>query len=184
MTKINSTQIKILDIGCGKQKVPGSIGVDFNDTLSPDIVHNLNHFPYPFEDNEFDEVHILSTLFLLENPILVMEEVHRICKVNSKVVILQPYFRSVWNHVDPWIKNFGTVHSFSFYDPNDPICKRYEYTKARFITVSILFDETNDNPSLIRKLIIKLANRFPRKYEIYLSHIFPLDMITYTLKKI
>ncbi len=64
MSKITSNDIKILDIGCGKQKVTGSIGVDFNDSLSPDVVHNLNHFPYPFEDCEFDEVHILSTLFL------------------------------------------------------------------------------------------------------------------------
>jgi hypothetical protein len=184
MGKINSTQIKILDIGCGKQKVPGSIGVDFNDNFSPDVVHNLNHFPYPFEDDEFDEVYILSTLFLLENAIRVMEEVYRISKINAKVVILQPYFRSVWNYVDPWVKNFGTVHSFAFYDPNDPICKRYQYTTARFITVSILFDEIYENPRYLRKIIIKIANRFPRKYEIYLSHFFPLDMIQYTLKKI
>ena len=178
---MSSIDNKILDIGCGKKKVPGSIGIDFNDNLSADIVHDLNQFPYPFKENEFDEVNIDSTLFLLENPVLVMEEVYRITKKQAKVVIVQPYFRSVWNYVDPWVKNFGTVHSFAFYDPDDPICKRYEYSTARFKTVSISFDDYIENPSIIRKLLIKIANRFPRKYEIYISHFFPLNNITYNL---
>ena len=181
---MNSFDIKILDIGCGKRKVAGAIGIDFNGNLSADVIHNLNQFPYPFQENEFDEIYIGSALFLLDNPVLVMEEVYRICKKQAKVVIVQPYFRSVWNYVDPWVKNYGTVHSFAFYDPNDPICKRYEYSTARFETVSIIFDEHHENPSIIRKLVIKFANRFPRRYEIYLSHFFPLDMITYNLKKL
>ncbi len=174
---------KILDIGCGKNKVTGAIGVDFNPRFA-DVVHNLNCFPYPFQPDEFDEVYIKDTLFLLENPVQVMEEISRICKVNGKVVVVQPYFRSVWNYVDPWIKNFGTAHSFAFYDPDDPICKRYDYTKARFSTTKIIFDDHPAKPRLFRRLIILLANRFPRKYEIYVSHVFPLDTITYHLKKL
>ncbi len=132
--------IKVLDIGCGKQKVPGAVGVDFNADFA-DVVHDLNQFPYPFKDDEFDEVYIKDTMFLLDNPIRVMEEVYRVCKKNSRVVIVQPYFRSVWNHVDPWVKNFGTAHSFGFYDPDHSICKRYEYSTARFKIESIKFDE-------------------------------------------
>ena len=113
-----------------------------------------------------------------------MEEVFRICKNNAKVVIVLPYFRSVWNHVDPFVKTFGTAHSMSFFDPNDPICIRYDYSTARFNINSIVFDEHIENPRIIRKLIIKLANKYPRKYELYLSHIFPLDQITYYLRKI
>ena len=72
----------------------------------------------------------------------------------------------------------------SFFDPNDPICIRYEYSIARFKIDSIVFDEQIENPTIIRKLIIMLANKFPRKYELYLSHLFPLDQITYYLTKI
>jgi ubiquinone/menaquinone biosynthesis C-methylase UbiE len=181
--KLKDNNIKILDLGCGKQKVPGSIGIDFNSDFA-DVVHNLNQFPYPFDDEEFDEVHIRNTLVLLDNPVGVMEEVYRICKKQSRIVVVQPYFRSVWNHVDPWIKNFGTVFSFSFYDPDDPICKRYEYSTARFATESIKFDEHIQNPRIIRRIIIKLANRYPRKYELYLGHYFPLDTITTCLRKL
>jgi SAM-dependent methyltransferase len=181
---MSDNEIKILDIGCGNRKVPGAIGIDFNNTLDADIVHNLNKFPYPFKDDEFDEVFIGGTLCLLDNAILVMEEVHRVCKKHAKIKIVQPYFRSVWNFADPWIKNFGTVHSFAFYDPDDPICTRYMYTSARFKTVSITFDEYLDNPSIIRKIVIKFATRFPRKYELYLSHFFPLNNIIYQLIKL
>ena len=183
MNNITSNGIKILDIGCGKEKVLGSIGIDFNNSFA-DVLHNLNHFPYPFEDSEFDEVHIRSTLFLLENPVHVMEEVYRISKNHSRIVIVQPYFRSVWNHVDPWIKNFGTVHSFAFYDPEDPICLRYKYSQARFALKSVYFDEGLSNTGLLKKLIRKLANRWPRKYELYFSHIFILDRITHHLIKL
>jgi SAM-dependent methyltransferase len=175
---------KILDIGCGKSKVPGSIGVDFNENLGADVVHNLNVFPYPFQPDEFDEVHIRSTLFLLDNPVHVMDEIYRICKKGGRVVVVQPYFRSVWNYVDPWVKNFGTAHSFAFYDPDDLICKHYKYTEARFSTTNIVFDDHLEKPKIIRRLIIWLANRYPRKYELHLSYLFPLDMITFELKKI
>lgn len=176
--------MKILDIGCGKKKVLGAVGIDFNKSLAADVVHDLNSFPYPFEADEFDEVQIRNTLFLLDNPVKVIEEIYRICKRNGRVVVVQPYFRSVWNHVDPWIKNFGTAHSFAFYDPEDPICTRYEYSSARFATEQIVFDEYLVRPGIIRRCIIWLANRYPRKYEIYFSHFFPLDMITFYLKKL
>jgi len=167
------------------EKIPGSIGVDFNTSLSADVVHNLNLFPYPFKDDEFDEIHIIDTLFMLENPVKVMEEVYRICKTKGRVVVRHPYFRSVWNYVDPWIKNFGTAHSFAFYDPNDDlICKRYNYSSARFATEKIIFDNHLLNPGIIRRLIIMLANRYPRKYELYLSHLFPLDQITFHLRRL
>lgn len=174
---------KILDVGCGKTKVPGAVGIDFNGNLDADFVHDLNVFPYPFNDNEFDEVHIRSTLFLLDNPVRVMEEIYRICKVGADIVVVQPYFRSVWNFVDPWIKNFGTVHSFSFYDPDDPICMRYEYSSARFKTIKIKFNEGLTKRWLTR-LVMAFANSYPRKYELYLSHLYPLDLISYELKKI
>jgi SAM-dependent methyltransferase len=164
-------------------KIPGAIGIDFNPNLDADVVHDLNVFPYPFDNSEFDEVYIKGTLCLLNDPVKVMEEIYRMCKPGGEVVVLQPYFRSVWNHVDPWIKNFGTVHSFAFYDPDDEICKRYEYSTARFKTTSIRFNEGLPG-GMMKHLVVMLANRFPRKYELYLSHLFPLDIITFYLKKL
>ena len=46
--------VDMLDLGCGPfQKLEGSIGVDIKAASHVDVVHNLDVYPYPFEDNQF-----------------------------------------------------------------------------------------------------------------------------------
>lgn len=175
-------QLKILDLGCGKKKRPGAIGVDYSDRHNADVIHNLNVFPYPFKDDEFDEIYIDNVLEHLDDPMRVMEEVHRICKLGGRVKVIVPYFRSVWAYIDPTHRNFFTVDSFSYFDPGHIICQRYDYTPARFQVKRIVFNETLQN-RWVKKLMIKLANKYPNRYESYLSHLYPLDDITYYLEK-
>lgn len=174
---------KILDLGCGKKKVPGAIGIDYKPTPGVDVVHDLNVFPYPFNNSQFDIVYIRDTLFLLNDPVRVMEEVYRVCRPGGEVVVVQPYFRSVWGHVDPRFKSFGTVHSFALYDPNDEICKRYEYSQAKFLTKKITFND-GQRCRWLTGLVTKFANRYPKQYELYVSHYYPLDTIKHELKKV
>jgi len=56
---------KILDVGCGQNKYPGAIGIDSNPRTQADVIHDLGQSPYPFPDNEFDEVicrHVIDLL--------------------------------------------------------------------------------------------------------------------------
>ena len=177
------SSFKILDLGCGRKKVEGAIGLDSSKNLDADISHDLNIFPYPFVDEEFDHAHINNVLFLLDDPVKLIEEVYRILKMHRKVTIIQSYFRSVWNFVGPWVKNFGTVHLFSFYDPSDPICSRYAYSEARFETLKITFDD-GLKKRFLTHFVVWFANKYPRHYELYLSHFYPLTRITYQLVKI
>ena len=39
-----------LDIGCGANKHPGFVGIDYRPLKGVDIVHNLEQFPYPLKD--------------------------------------------------------------------------------------------------------------------------------------
>jgi predicted SAM-dependent methyltransferase len=52
----------ILDLGCGKKKRSGTIGVDYSDRHDADLVHDLNVFPYPFEDDSVDYVYMDNVL--------------------------------------------------------------------------------------------------------------------------
>ena len=171
-------KIKILDLGCGNKKIPGAIGVDFNDRLAADIVHDLNVFPYPFQNNEFDEIYLDNTLEHLDEVMQVMAEVHRICKKGGIVKIIVPYFRSRWAFIDPTHKHYFTVDSFAYFDPNHPICKQYDYTKAYFHITQTIFNETLNN-SMFKKIVLYFSNRWPQRYERYLSTIYPLDDITF-----
>ena len=178
----DNVKLKILDLGCGKKKRPGTIGVDYSDRHKADIILDLNVFPYPFENESIDQVYLDNVLEHLNQPMRVMEEVHRICKTGACVKVIVPYFRSVWGFIDPTHRTFYTVDSFAYYDPRHIICQRYDYTDARFLVKTIVFNESLQG-GWTRTLMVKLANRFPRGYEYYISHFYPLDDITYYLRK-
>jgi len=42
--------MKILDFWCGQRKKEGDVGIDTLSFPGGDIVHDLNIFPYPFEN--------------------------------------------------------------------------------------------------------------------------------------
>jgi SAM-dependent methyltransferase len=175
--------MKILDLGCGKKKKANSIGVDYSDRHNADVIHDLNIFPYPFDSSSIDEIYMDNVLEHLDEPMRVMEEVHRICRPGGIVKVIVPYFRSVWAFIDPTHKTFYTVDSFAYYDPSHIICQRYDYVSTRFYVNKIVFNEGLLDKRWTKKLMIKLANKYPNRYETYLSHFYPLDQITYYLEK-
>jgi predicted SAM-dependent methyltransferase len=173
----------ILDLGCGNKKRPGTIGVDYNARVDGDISHDLNVFPYPFESESVDKVYIDNCIEHLDSPMKVMEEIHRLLKVGGEVKVIVPYFRSPSAYHDPTHKTFYTVESFSYYDPEHPICKRYDYTKAHFKVQKIVFHE-HLKSGFVKGLLVVMANKWPSLYENVLSAILPLHEISYYLKKI
>src|ERR1044072_2072267 len=68
---------RVLDIGCGANKVAGAIGMDVNPRTAADVIHALDELPYPFADDEFDEVIGRHVIEHVHDPIAVMSELHR-----------------------------------------------------------------------------------------------------------
>ncbi|MBI3793697.1 MAG: methyltransferase domain-containing protein [Nitrospinae bacterium] len=170
-----------LDLGCGNSKRAGAIGVDGNVRTSADVVHDLNSFPYPFPNSSFNEIYMDNVLEHLDDVLRVMEEVHRISEPNGLVKVIVPYFRSPYAFLDPTHRHFFTVNSFAYFDPANPVCKRYDYTLARFAVEKIVFNE--NIPGRITKRIMRhIANKWPLRYELYISQLYPLDDITYYLR--
>ena len=58
---------KILNLGSGVKNNNDGIRLDFNPDVNPDILHDLNKFPYPFENNSFD---LITMDNVLENSII------------------------------------------------------------------------------------------------------------------
>ena len=116
---------KILNLGCGKTRIPGSIGVDKKEINGyVDTVHDLNITPYPFEDSYFDEIHMYHVLEHLDDPIEKLEEIHRLLKTKGLLFIRVPHFSSMGafsdiSHKRPFgyesFDCFATDHSHSFY---------------------------------------------------------------------
>jgi SAM-dependent methyltransferase len=175
--------MEILDLGCGKKKYPDSLGLDISDQTDADIIHDMNVFPYPFEDNRFDMIYADNILEHLDNVVRVMEEIHRITKNGAKIKIVVPYFRSLYAFIDPTHKHFFTTMSFYYFDPDQIYSRLYKYSNARFKIKKVVFDEglTHNLPG---KMVAWLANKKPEFYEYFFSHLFPLKALTYYLETV
>lgn len=107
-----------LDVGCGKNCSKGYIGVDMDDTLKVDIVHNLENSPMPIEDGVVDEIYTSHTLEHLSGLgyMHAMNEFWRILKVGGEVKIIVPYFRTKVAVQDPTHRMQFDVDSFKYLD--------------------------------------------------------------------
>lgn len=180
MQNMLNNNIKTLDLGCGKKKRIGTIGVDISDDTDADIIHDLNTFPYPFADNEFDYVYIDNVLEHLDNVVKVLEELHRITKDGATLKIIVPFFRNVLAYIDPTHKHFFTYRSLDYFDPNRKFHVLYKYSKICFCVNKIIFDEEIEH-SLIGKITTWIANKNPIFYETRISSFVPLNTLTYYL---
>jgi SAM-dependent methyltransferase len=150
--------VKTLDLGCGDRKTKGTIGIDCVRLPGVDIIHDLNRFPYPFEDNTFDKVLMLNIIEHLDDTIKVMREVYRILKPGGIVHIETVY----WNHKhsisDPQHKHLFNEHSWEFYTGK----RKQYYTDYAFEMLSLkwLYDYKNKYLFLNFKPLMNLASIF------------------------
>jgi len=172
-----------IDLGCGQRKREGYIGVDALALPGVDIVHDLDVFPYPFEEGSAGTVWMDNILEHVKDPLKVMEEVHRISANGAGVVVSVPYFRSCYATIDPTHRNFFGVWWFCYFDPSHPFHERYGYTRARFRVERLEFDREfkDGGMGILHRLMVKLAEKRPYSYEVRLSHLYPLNSLTFYL---
>jgi SAM-dependent methyltransferase len=84
----------VLDVGCGRFKYPGAIGIDRLESTDADVQHDLDLLPYPFEDGSFDTVIARHVLEHLEAPLEVLTELHRITRSGGIVTVITHHFSS------------------------------------------------------------------------------------------
>jgi len=172
---------KVLDLGSGTKKRPGATTVDINVDTAPDVVHDLNVFPYPFPESEFDEIYADNVLEHLDDVVLTMQELHRITRDGGLVTVYVPYFRSTWAAIDPTHRHHFTAESMSYFDIDHPFHDQYRYSPVGFRVRRVVFNERWTKPAF-RARVAGWATRHPQSYERRLSHVFPLDELTFVLE--
>lgn len=85
-----------LDIGCGKNKKAGFIGVDQYPMEGVDMVMNVAADPWPWEDGSVEEVHCSHFLEHLtgKERVKFMNELCRVMKQGAKATIITPHWAS------------------------------------------------------------------------------------------
>lgn len=121
-------------IGLGSsEKFNHLITLDISPECNPDVVHDLNVTPYPFDDNAFDEIHAYEVLehcgtqgdwrFFFRQ----FDEFHRILKSGGVMFATVPSPSSKWAFGDPGHTRIFDVRMLTF------LC-RSEYERQVGIT--------------------------------------------------
>jgi SAM-dependent methyltransferase len=132
--------INKINIGAGKDIKDGYVNHDISDLPGINVVHDLNTFPWPWEDDSFDEVLMLDILEHLDNFVGSIEEIYRILKVGGKVTIRVPYWNHSCAYIDPTHKRGFHEHTFHFFDVDSHYYKeRGYYSKASFKIIDEVF---------------------------------------------
>lgn len=169
-------QRETLNLGCGRKYLAEAVNVDVTPTTRPDVVHDLNVRPWPFADDAFREVLAHDVLEHLDNLVAVMEEIHRVCRAGAHVKITTPHFSCANAYTDPTHRHALGWFSFSYFTDESDLGF---YSGARFrpVRTQLVF-----RPTLVNKLIWRLANRYPAAYEQRWAWIFPAWYLYFELE--
>jgi len=109
-----------LNLGCGAKILSGYVNVDKFDYYDVDKVHDLENFPYPFDDDAVDEIllwHVLEHIG--QNPDVfnkIIKELYRICENNAVISIYVPHPRHDDFIADPTHVRPITTRGLRLYD--------------------------------------------------------------------
>lgn len=104
-----------LNIGCGKDLKEGYVNLDVVD-YGGNKIHDLNKFPYPFEENTFDEIYASHILEHLDNFHDTVTELYRIAKHDGIIIVYAPFFLNTKYFGEPDHKIPFSIRTFDNYE--------------------------------------------------------------------
>ncbi len=162
-----------LDLGCGKNKVPGAIGVDVAPVEGVDVLADFR-CGLPFGEGTVDAVHCSHVLEHVDDLLGLMEEIWRVLRPGGRAYIRFPHASSsfhTWK--DPTHRRPLLLSTFRYFDDTTEDGSLYSYyTRARFriVRARLRFVLASARRSgkvslwrwLVAKVLESLANRSPR----------------------
>jgi SAM-dependent methyltransferase len=173
---------KKLNIGCAGDIRNGFVNVDFVKQNGVDVVCDLNKFPWPFKNGEFDEIYASHVLEHVDDLIKVMNEIHRISSDGAKIIIRGPHFSCGVSYRDPTHKRFFSYFTFEYF------CKMEDYydrkEKGLFKINRRKLNFTRLAFPVLNKIFNPLINANPEIYERFFCWILPCSEALFELKVI
>lgn len=160
---------KRLSVGSGHQSpAPDLVRLDISAQVQPDIVWNLEDFPYPFKDKEFAEIECFDVIEHITDIPRTMEEFHRILRPDGLLKITTPHFSCANSYTDPTHRHHLSYFSFDYFTSDHKLAY-YSHAEYRIRYRHLQFNGGRFN----RSLLSRLANRFPTAYEQRWAWLFP-----------
>lgn len=148
---LETIRVKI-DLGCGKRKQEGFVGIDRFPMPEVDILADIDNV-LPLEDDSVDILFSSHSLEHVKDLMFTMREIYRVCKHGAQVCIIAPYNEQKLNIANPYhitvfnehTPRFWTDYSQTPVDPEDyldPVKRPWGLSKS-----------DNSNPGLDIRLI-------------------------------
>lgn len=132
---ISSLKDKLV-LGCGGKPKENAVNLDLTKHHDyVDVAHDLNNFPYPFEDNQFNLIECEDVLEHLKcNVIDYMNECHRILRSEGYMLIVTVESGSWQERTDPTHERGFTLNSFDYFSDQTVLGNDYgtSYTDRRW----------------------------------------------------
>lgn len=174
--------MKTLDVGCGINKLPGSIGIDRNPASRADVICELDQFPYPFRDSSFDRLQAVHVIEHVGDVMQTMEEFHRLLKPGGEAFIVTPHYTDFSSFCDPTHR--WHLNSFSLrYFGEDNAGYGY-YSKVRFEEISVHVKLLALWRWLGFQFLVNTFPRYRRFWEHYLCYIVRGKVIEWRLRAV
>jgi len=129
--------VRILDVGCGIRKYPGSVGIDDNPASKADVLCDLDRLPYPFRDSSFDEIRVIHVIEHVSNVIGAMEEFHRLARPGGRIVLATPHYTDFSSFCDPTHRWHLNSYSFRYFGDDNAGFGYYSAVRLREIFVRV-----------------------------------------------
>jgi SAM-dependent methyltransferase len=180
--KLQSQFVRILDVGCGINKLAGSIGIDRNPASRADVLVDVDHIPYPFRDSSFDKLQAVHVIEHVSDVIRTMEEWHRLVRPGGEVFIVTPHYTDFSSFCDPTHR--WHLNSFSLRYFGDDNAGFGYYSAARFEEFSVRVKLLAFWRWLGFEWAVNSSKRFRRFWEYYLCYVVRGKVIEWRLRAI
>jgi SAM-dependent methyltransferase len=174
----SSSLSRSLNLGCGRQHREGCINVDRVEQVRPDLVWDLDRYPYPLPDSHFERIFASDVIEHLQDVAAFMQEVHRLLVPGGIVEITTPHFSCANSFTDPTHRHHLGYFSLDYFTRESPL-DFYSDARFEFVERQIVFHH-----SLLNRLVRRLAARHPRGYEQRFAWIFPAWFLRFQLRAV
>ncbi len=173
--------MRILDVGCGRNKRPGAIGVDCNSDTAADALADINGGRLPFRDGVFDRVELIHVIEHVENVVQTIEELHRVLKPGGVLHMETPHYTDFSSFCDPTHR--WHLNSFSFRYFTEEGGFSY-YSRSRFRQKSLHVKLLNLWKMLGFEFLVNRSRPFRKFWEFYLCYIIRGKAMVFELEAV
>jgi SAM-dependent methyltransferase len=173
---------RVLHIGCGHDKLPGSTGMDMLALPEVDVVHDLDTVPWPMQDASIDVIFGHSVLEHVTDVVAFMDEAWRMLAPGGRLIVAVPYFRSTDAYTDITHKHFFTSESLDYFFDENTSKARFDYSTHKWTRIGFWYGW----PAVSRRMFTRIFKRFIQHhaqwYDRTLSLLIPVKNLVWEME--